>query len=153
MKPKQAMWKKLLWLPILALLVLLGFFYTWWNSPTEIFRRNQAELELAVQDILAAESADGISIAGAKHIDFWAGDDERSRESPIIEFTTGSFGIVPASSYKGFYYSVDGAPAAFQNSNIPLTETEPGHWTWSSQGNEGTTEHITGNWYTFSASF
>ena len=79
MKPKHAMWKKLLWLPILALLVLLGVFSSWWNSPTEIFRRNQAELELAVQNILAADSADGISVAGAEHIDFWAGDDERSR--------------------------------------------------------------------------
>ena len=153
MEEKKHGFRKLLLLPILAFLVLLGVFYSWWNRPDEICRRNQAELEQAVQKILAAGSTEGISVSGTTHINYWPGNDEWSRENPIIEFTTWSFGIVPASTYKGFYYSVDGEPTAFGNTDIPLTETEPGHWTWSDRDNKGSTEHITGNWYTFSASF
>ena len=66
---------------------------------------------------------------------------------------TGGFGLAPSSSYHGVYYSADGAPAAFQNTDTPLGPAREG-WIWHGRGdNYGETWHINENWYTFYASF
>ena len=38
----------------------------------------------------------------------------------VVEFTTGGFGLAPSGTYHGVYYSADGEPAAFQNTDVPL---------------------------------
>ena len=73
--------------------------------------------------------------------------------SLLRAFATGGFGLAPSSSYHGVYYSADGEPAAFQNTDVPLGPSREG-WIWHGEGdNYGETRHISGNWYTFYASF
>lgn len=133
-----------------CILVIITFFIVTVRLRTNaehIYLANKSELENAVQEILDTGKVEGIVIPGVRNISYWVG------EHPIIEFTTSSFGIVPASTYQGFYYSVDGVPASFQNSGEKLRKN--GHiWEWKGNGdNKGTTKNIEENWFVFKASF
>ena len=112
------------------------------------FKANEAALNQMVEAYLAGDTdALKINILGVRDVDYWHGEHE------MIEFFVTVRGIVPASSYYGFYYSVDGVPLAFQNAKVTLVENEDG-WQWTEAGdNRGYTEHITGNWYYYEASF
>ena len=56
--------------------------------------------------------------------------------------------------YTGFYYSPDGIPAAYQNVDLPLTETGEGTWSWSDgTDNHGTTASLGNGWFNFEAWF
>lgn len=112
------------------------------------FKANEAALNQMVEAYLAGDTdALKINILGVRDVDYWHGEHE------MIEFFVTGRGIVPASSYYGFYYSVDGVPLAFQNAKVTLGEKEDG-WEWTEAGdNRGYTEHITGNWYYYEASF
>lgn len=87
------------------------------TDPEHFYWAHKSELENAVQIILDTGTTDGVTISGVKSIDYWKG------EHPIIEFSTSSFRIVPASTYQGIYYSVDAVPASFQNSGEELKKT------------------------------
>ena len=81
---------------------------------------------------------------GQRYVNEWPG------EHPMLELllTAGPGG------YSGCYYSPDGVPRAFQNTEVPLEETAPGRWTWQAEGdNHGETWHIEGNWFGFQANF
>ena len=85
---------------------------------------------------------------GVTQVHLWRG------ENTIIEFTTSAFGIAPASQYRGFYYSVNGTPAAFQGVEVKLEQQEDGWWEWHGSGdNGGRTKQLEGNWYMFEADF
>lgn len=152
METKVGKYKKRNFFILLALLAMVAIisisaFVNWKNPPKQIYFMNKDELEVAVEKILKSGNTGDIQIRGIQNIAYWPG------ENPIIEFTISSFGIAPASTYKGFYYSVNGTPEAFQNLDISLKETKNG-WSWRAQGdNQGTTSHIEGNWFVFEASF
>lgn len=78
----------------------------------------------------------------------------RHGEHPIMEYVIDGQGLVSSSKYYGFFYSYDGKPVAFQNSDIelvPISETE---WEWNEKGdNHGYVEWMEGNWFYFEASF
>ena len=134
-------------LMVMTIIISISAFVNWKNSPKQIYLLNKAELEVAVKKILISGNTGEIQIRGVQNIAYCPG------ENPIIEFTISSIGIAPASTYKGFYYSVNGTPEAFQNLDISLKETKNG-WSWRAQGdNQGTTSHIEGNWFVFEASF
>ena len=111
-------------------------------------KANEAALNQMVEAYLAGDTdALKTNIPGVRDVDYWYGD------HAMIEFFVTGRGIVPASSYYGFYYSVDGVPLAFQNAKMTLTPSGDG-WEWKEGGdNRGYTEHITGNWYYYEASF
>ena len=112
------------------------------------FKANEAALNQMVEAYLAGNT-DALKtvVPGVEDADYWHGEHE------MIEFFVTGRGIVPASSYYGFYYSVDGVPLAFQNTKMTLVESGDG-WEWTHGGdNRGYTEHITGNWYYYEASF
>ena len=112
------------------------------------FKANETALNQMVEAYLAGDTdALKTNIPGVRDVDYWHGD------HVMIEFFVTGRGIVPASSYYGFYYSVDGVPLAFQNAKMTLTPSGDG-WEWKEGGdNRGYTEHITGNWYYYEASF
>ena len=63
--------------------------------------------------------------------------------------------ISNGNTYRGFYYSPDDVPLAFQNTETILYQEDGSNrWTWSSEGdNHGETYKIDDGWYYFSASF
>lgn len=149
MKKVTAMFKrKRFWIVFSAAAVVIVVFLTvFLNTPKQIYLRNKAEFNAAAEKILESQDTQEIKIGGINYIAYHNG------ESPIVEFTTSTFGLVPSSTYKGIYYSADGSPASFQNADFPLTKNNKG-WSWVGEGdNAGTTEHIEGNWYTFEAHF
>ena len=71
-----------------------------------------------------------------------------------MQFFSGGFGLAPASTYCGFYYSEDGVPAAYQNVDVPLTPAGEDRWRWSDgTDNGGVTRRITGHWFSYRAWF
>lgn len=117
------------------------------SSPKQLYLRNKAEFNAAAEEILEKQDTQEIKITGVSDITYHEG------KSPIVEFITGGYGLVPSAAYKGIYYSSDGSPAPFQNANVKLTKTQDG-WIWTGEGdNKGKTEHIEGNWYTFEVHF
>lgn len=81
-------------------------------------------------------------------------DNDWSRDHKIYEFTIGTKGLVPSSSYYGCYYSPDDVPVAFQNMDVELTCDEDGVWHWQGDGdNHGFTYKIRDKWYYFQAHF
>ena len=75
-------------------------------------------------------------------------------EHRIVQFRFGGFGLVPSSTYCGFYYSEDGVPAAYQNVDVPLTPAGENRWRWSDgTDNGGVTRPITGHWFSYRAWF
>ena len=75
-------------------------------------------------------------------------------EHRIVQFFSGGFGLAPASTYCGFYYSEDSVPAAYQNVDVPLTPAGENRWRWSDgTDNGGVTRRITGHWFSYRAWF
>ena len=131
------------WLPAIAALIAVA---SWLRSPEVMFRLNRGKFEQAAQDMLAERETD-VKIFGVHDIDIWGFDD-----GAMVEFTTGGFGIAPASFYSGVYYSADGGPKPFQNSDNELIPDGDG-WVWqeADSDNRGETYPLGGGWYTFEA--
>ena len=69
-----------------------------------------------------------------------------------LEIHTGAFGIAPASTYSGVYYSPTDEPMSM-DSGAALQEEAEG-WSWRGAGdNRGYTCRICENWFYFEASF
>lgn len=116
-------------------------------NPHNIYTRRLPELTQTVQTLLENSSAAQPDIPGVQSVTYWDG------ENPIIEFTTCASGFVPSSGYYGLYYSVSGSPAAFQNTDQPLTRAEDGLY-WQAEGdNWGETTRLDDHWFTFEAHF
>lgn len=85
------------------------------------------------------EEIDGV------RVDTWSG------EHKMYEFLLG-VGIGDK-QYWGVYYSPEDIPLAYQNTAVPLLESEEG-WEWQAQGdNHGSTRKLENKWYYFEASF
>lgn len=135
------------WFWMLAAAALIAL-VSWLRSPEVMFRLNRGKFERAAQDMLAERETD-VKIFGVRYIDVW-----RTGEDAIVEFMTGAFGIVPSGSCWGVYYSADGDPKLFQNSDNELIPDGDG-WVWqeADSDNHGETYPLGDGWYTFSASF
>lgn len=137
---------------IIAVFAAAVIFTQWYFQPEKVvertFHRNEEALNQMVEAYLAGDmDALNAEIPGVQSAQYWYGD------SGMIEFFVKGRGIAPASSYFGFYYSVDGVPLAFQNAKVTLVESGDG-WQWTHGGdNRGYTEKISGNWYYYEASF
>lgn len=135
------------WFWLLAAAALIAL-VSWLRSPEMTFRLHRGKFEQAAQDMLTERETD-VSIFGVHDIDIWGFDD-----GTMVEFTTGGFGIASASFYSGVYYSADGDPKPFQNSDNELIPDGDG-WVWqeADSDNHGETYPLGDGWYTFSASF
>ena len=132
----------------ILIIFLLGSLLVWYNRPERIFIKNQEVLEGVVEEYFQTGIMSVPNIKGVVTFNLWENDHR------ILEFITKGFGVAPASTYKGFYYSVDGIPVAFQGINETLILEVDNWWHWKGEGdNGGRTKCITGNWYVFEAHF
>ncbi|MGI6255677.1 MAG: hypothetical protein ACOYJZ_08595 [Acutalibacter sp.] len=70
----------------------------------------------------------------------------------FVEFSCDGWGLVPSSSYYGFYYSPQG-PRAFQGVEVELTPQDGGY-AWQAEGdNHGFTREIGNGFYYYEAHF
>lgn len=121
----------------------------WYRQPERIFEKNREALDSVVETYLSDGMVSYPVMDGIISVNQWG------EENQILEFMTKGFGITPASTYRGFYYSVNGGPAAFQGMDCKLTYQEKDGWyEWTGEGdNGGRTKQIDGNWYVFEAHF
>lgn len=76
------------------------------------------------------------------------------RDNIVVQFETGGKGLVPESTYYGFYYSKNNLPFVFDNFDIPLEKVNNNQWKWQDNSdNHGLTTKIRENWFYFEASF
>lgn len=116
-------------------------------TPQSVYVRQLPALTQAVQTILEKPNAAPPDIAGVRAVTYWDG------QNPIIEFMTGYTGLVPSAGYHGLYYSLDGSPAAFQNTSRPLARGKDGFY-WRGEGDDwGKTTRLDDHWFTFEAYF
>ena len=77
-----------------------------------------------------------------------------SGEHQIVQFDYSGSGVVPSTTYYGFYYSRDNVPTAFQNAEIELVSASDDEWTWDDgTDNGGLTKRITECWFYYEARF
>ena len=121
---------------------------TYMNAPERrvlrYYNANKEDLNQRVEDYMNGEN---LSWSGGalKMVNAWPGEHE------MVEYILISNG----NTYRGFYYSPDDVPLAFQNTETILYQEDGSNrWTWSSEGdNHGETYKIDDGWYYFSASF
>ena len=81
-----------------------------------------------------------------------AGQGRQNPEDLFVEFSCDGWGLVPSSSYYGFYYSPQG-PRAFQGVEEELTPQDGGY-AWQAEGdNHGFTREIGQGFYYYEAHF
>ncbi len=74
-------------------------------------------------------------------------------ERGMVEFSTGGYGLVPSTTYFGFYYSADDVHIPFQGADYPMVvDGDVATWT-DGTDNHGTSTRIMENWFWFEASF
>ena len=118
-----------------------------YNEISEYVNENILTLEQIVLDKI--NSNEFKSLKEIKGINVYEKDD-----NVIVQFETGGKGLVPSSTYYGFYYSKMNIPVSFDNSNFELEQINDDKWKWNDVGdNYGITIRIRENWFYFEASF
>ena len=132
---------------IVLLIFLLAFGKNNEQKITRFINSNQANLEeIAMNCLNGNETTDtykGVVVEGV-----YPG------EHRIVQFYFDGTGLVPSTTYYGFYYSEDAVPVAFQNINIELVSTADNQWVWDDgTDNGGLTKKIAENWFYYKAWF
>ena len=74
----------------------------------------------------------------------------------MVEFSTGGFGLAPASTYRGFYYSADNThqlfSAAYGDAGTMEIDGDDAFWT-DGTDNHGTSQRLRENWFWYEVSF
>lgn len=110
-------------------------------------KNNNAELTSVAENLLSENISVNSEYNGWK-LDFFSTSD-----TPVVQFTVKSGGIVPSSGYKGFYYSPEDVPIGFQGIETEFI-ADGDRWLYSYEGdNQGFTEKIIDNWYWFEIIF
>lgn len=118
-----------------------------YNEISEYVNENILSLEQIVLDKI--NNNEGKNLKEIKSINVYENDD-----NIIVQFETGGKGLVPSSTYYGFYYSKINIPVSFDNSNFLLEQINDDKWKWQDVGdNYGITIRIRENWFYFEASF
>jgi len=72
----------------------------------------------------------------------------------MVEFRTGGWGLVPGSTYEGFYYSREDVHLPFQGNTDLTMEPREGYAIWNDgYGNWGKSWRIFDHWYWYQAYF
>lgn len=140
---------------VIIILIVLGaiLFVKWYGNPERrifaMVERNQEKYEATVAQLLNGEvAADELYVLGVHDIDIIMG------EHVMVDFFVTGFGLVPSSTYYGFYYSPEDLPLMHMDEMAKLTEYEEGAWKWQGVGdNGGIVKKITDCWYYYEASF
>ena len=107
--------------------------------------RNRDELTTYARKVIEEHPMEPIEWNGWK-VYYYADD--------MVEFCTGSFGLISSTTYKGFYYSEDDEPHGFQDVPVEFVKSGNG-WSWAeSEGdNIQYTERIAAHWYWYEVKF
>lgn len=77
-----------------------------------------------------------------------------SGEHQIVQFYHSGAGLVPSTTYYGFYYSKDNVPVAYQNCGYETVPASDNEWMWDDgTDNGGLTKRITDCWFYYEAWF
>lgn len=118
-----------------------------YNEISEYVNENILDLEQIVLDKINNNEFKNLN--EIKSVNVYENDD-----NVIVQFETGGKGLVPSSTYYGFYYSKINIPVSFDNSNFELEQINDDKWKWQDVGdNYGITIRIRENWFYFEASF
>lgn len=136
-------WKK--WLAgILGVILVLLFCFYHPLIRTYIGLR-QTHLTAFAEDMLEAEAVSG-------RYGFWKV--RADADAGMVEFRTGGSGLVPSSTYEGFYYSREDVHLPFQGNTDLTMEPREGYAIWNDgYGNWGKSWRIFENWYWYQAYF
>lgn len=138
---------------VIILLWFLVFHRTWEKLQIAgTVRRDPEGLTQMAEEILEKGNAEGYSYPGVRKITYWDGD--TPGHTAWLDFFCYGFGIVPASSCKGFYYSPQDVPLGYQGSGQPLTEDGTG-WSWEEEAGDHRyyTEKICDKFYFYEMHF
>ena len=132
-------------LPVLLLLLFVGR-ATVFSRQAVITRtvcKNQTQL---LQYIEAGEPRRSEQLHGIRIV--------RTYPEGLVEFCCDGMGLGSATSYYGFYYAPDGRMDALWCAGTPLVSHGQG-WLYEEKGGDNRyyTEHITGDFYYYEASF
>ena len=143
--------RKRIWLPAI-LLILCPMALSVWSRSSQtgislFVTLHQRDLEQIAADCLTQSGAPdryrGVRVEGV-----FPG------EAPIVQFSSGGWGLVPSGTYQGFYYSESGQPAAYQNVDLELVPVSDTEWTWTDgTDNGGSTRRISEHWFSYKAWF
>ena len=139
---------------ILALVILLVRSAKPYLRISRFVTKNESELTEIAEEILSGKTPSEKEYRGMKIDGLFQGD------HPMVQFYSFGFGLVPSSTYYGFYYSPDDVPLPFQNSDqyktipAPDGKEEPGTTHFKGDGdNGGRTTRILPHWYYYEAWF
>ena len=142
--------KKILKIFLIFILVVIGvivFNPSAKHNVVRYVKNNNVELTATAENIIEN------NITVNAEYNSWLVDYYIKSDTPVVEFTVSSFGIVPYSCYKGFYYSPDDVPIGYQGVKTEFLQNGS-RWEYSYGGdNTGFTEKICDNWYWFEMSF
>jgi len=137
---------------LVGVVITIGIFMVlkWVNDPErKIFamvQKNQTAYAVAAEAVLKGEEKPDIENVSQIHL--------RVGEHVIVDFFVSGFGIAPASTYYGFYYSPEDLVLPYLEERAVLTEYEKDAWSWQGSGdNKGVTKKIADCWYYYEASF
>ncbi|MCR5432401.1 MAG: hypothetical protein K6E95_07585 [Lachnospiraceae bacterium] len=111
---------------------------------------NREDLEAYVGDLIASKTDDSRDTFDGITVDYW-------KRNKMVEFSKTGWGagIVPASTYRGFYYSPDDKPLGFQGTSLSYVEDGAG---WKSKDYPGSsireyTERLADHWFWYEVKF
>lgn len=109
---------------IIFVLLLFAITIAFWDTGVKLFiQANHQSLESFAITSLESASSEYTQVRyGIWDASCW-------KEANVVEFYTGDFGIAPSSHVKGFYYSANDVPIAFNATDAPLLVSESG-WHW-----------------------
>ena len=136
-------WKKLLAAILAAVLVLLFCFYH--PMIRTYIGLRQDHLTAYAETMLEGEAVSG-------RYGFWKV--RADSDAGMVEFRTGGWGLVPSSTYEGFYYSREDVHLPFQGNTDLTMEPREGYAIWDDgYGNWGKSWKLFENWYWYQAYF
>lgn len=138
----------------LAGLILLIFMMQPYRRISRFVKRNETTLTEIAEDVLRGKHLSASEYRGTEIDGLFRG------EHPMVQFYSFGFGLVPSSTYYGFYYSPDDVPLPFQNSDefhtVPAPDGKDDPDTTHFKGvgdNGGQTIRILPRWYYYEAWF
>lgn len=123
------------------------------------FSRNEEKqiTDFVIQHQEELESIVGSCLNGGSTVTTYKGVEVEGLYSgvhPIVQFYYSGSGLVPSTTYYGFYYSEDDVPVVYQNCKYDLVSHSDNEWKWTDgTDNGGVTKRITDHWFYYAVWF
>jgi len=142
--------RKYLLISLICLFAIFSVCFLFRNTKPFVLRyirRNHIELEIFVENVIENGSYNTTTTYNGWKVSYWS-------ENNMVEFLVRSQGLVPSSTYEGFYYSPEDRPIGFEGTDLEFIKDRNGWRYEESDGdNSEYTERVIGKWYWFKMSF